>query len=57
MTIDHILVSEHFHPASPRAIGAVLDVNYLNDHLLLGLPHASDHGQVLIRIKLLGNID
>ncbi|SIQ69770.1 Endonuclease/Exonuclease/phosphatase family protein [Janthinobacterium sp. TND4EL3] len=57
MTIDHILVSEHFHPASPRAIGAVLDVNYLNDHLLLGLPHASDHGQVLMRVKLLGNID
>lgn len=57
MTIDHILVSEHFHPASPRAIGAVLDVNYLNDHLLLGLPHASDHGQVLMRIKLLGNIN
>ncbi|MCC7598389.1 endonuclease/exonuclease/phosphatase family protein [Janthinobacterium sp. FW305-129] len=57
MTIDHILVSEHFHAASPRAIGAVLDVNYLNDHLLLGLPHASDHGQVLMRIKLLGNIN
>ena len=57
MTIDHILVSEHFHPASPRAIGAVLDVNYLNDHLLLGLPQASDHGQVLMRVKLLGNID
>ena len=56
MTIDHILVSEHFHAASPRAIGVVLDVHYLNDHLLLGLPHASDHGQVLARIKLLGNI-
>ncbi|MDN2708382.1 endonuclease/exonuclease/phosphatase family protein [Janthinobacterium sp. SUN118] len=56
MTIDHILVSEHFHPASPRAIGAVLDVIYLNDHLLLGLPPASDHGQVVARIKLLGNI-
>ena len=56
MTIDHILVSEHFHPASPRAIGAVQDVVYLNDHLLLGLPQASDHGQVLARIQLLGNI-
>ena len=56
MTIDHILVSEHFHAASPRAIGVVLDVHYLNDHLLLGLPHASDHGQVLARIKLLGNM-
>ncbi|WP_300755517.1 endonuclease/exonuclease/phosphatase family protein [Janthinobacterium sp.] len=56
MTIDHILVSEHFHPASPRAIGLVLDVVYLNDHLLQALPQASDHGQVLARIKLLGNI-
>ncbi|PLY44041.1 endonuclease/exonuclease/phosphatase [Janthinobacterium sp. ROICE36] len=57
MTIDHILVSEHFHAASPRAIGVVQEVRCLNDHLLLGLPHASDHGQVLARIKLLGNID
>lgn len=57
MTIDHILVSEHFHPASPRAIGVLQEVTYLNDHLLLGLPHASDHGQVLARIKLLGNIN
>jgi len=57
MTIDHILVSEHFHAASPRAIGVLQEVTYLNDHLLLGLPHASDHGQVLARIKLLGNID
>ncbi|MGK5075962.1 endonuclease/exonuclease/phosphatase family protein [Janthinobacterium sp. ZB1P44] len=56
MTIDHILVSDHFHPASPRAIGVLQEVTYLNDHLLLGLPHASDHGQVLARIKLLGNI-
>ena len=56
MTIDHILVSEHFHAASPRAIGMLQEVTYLNDHLLLGLPHASDHGQVLARIKLLGNI-
>ncbi|UQV47010.1 endonuclease/exonuclease/phosphatase family protein [Janthinobacterium lividum] len=57
MTIDHILVSEHFHAASPRAIGVMQEVTYLNDHLLLGLPHSSDHGQVLARIKLLGNID
>ncbi|MGK5022727.1 endonuclease/exonuclease/phosphatase family protein [Janthinobacterium sp. LB2P10] len=57
MTIDHILVSEHFHAASPRAIGVVQEVSCLNDHLLLDLPHASDHGQVLARIKLLGNIN
>lgn len=56
MTIDHILVSEHFHANSPRAIGVVQEVSCLNDHLLLGLPYASDHGQVLMRVKLLGNI-
>ena len=57
MTIDHILVSEHFHHASPRAIGVLQEVTYLNDHLLLSLPYASDHGQVLARIRLLGNIN
>lgn len=51
-TIDHILVSEEFNPALPNAIGEVVDVTYLNDHLVLGLPEASDHGQVLARIRL-----
>ena len=51
-TIDHILVSEEFNPALPNAIGEVIDVAYLNDHLVLGLPEASDHGQVLARIRL-----
>ena len=51
-TIDHILVSEEFNPALPNAIGEVLDVVYLNDHLVLGLPAASDHGQVLARVRL-----
>jgi hypothetical protein len=27
-------------------------VVYLNDHLVLELPQASDHGQVLARIRL-----
>jgi hypothetical protein len=27
-------------------------VVYLNDHLDLGLPEASDHGQVLARLRL-----
>jgi len=57
MTIDHVLVSEHFHAASPRAIGVVQDVLYLNDHLLLAMPQASDHGQVLVRIRLRGPFD
>jgi hypothetical protein len=33
-------------------LGEVVDVVYLNDHLDLGLPEASDHGQVLARIRL-----
>jgi hypothetical protein len=51
-TIDHILVSQEFNPVLPNAIGEVMDVVYLNDHLNLGLPEASDHGQVLARIRL-----
>ena len=51
-TIDHILVSEEFNGALPNAIGEVVDVIYLNDHLDLALPEASDHGQVLARIRL-----
>jgi len=51
-TIDHILVSQEFNPMLPNAIGEVVDVVYLNDHLNLGLPEASDHGQVLARIRL-----
>jgi endonuclease/exonuclease/phosphatase family metal-dependent hydrolase len=52
MTIDHILLSEDFHPASKNAIGIVQDVIYLNQHLQQALPEASDHGQVLARIRL-----
>jgi len=51
-TIDHILVSEEFNAELPNAIGEVVDVVYLNDHLVLELPEASDHGQVLARIRL-----
>lgn len=52
-TVDHILVSEAFHRASPSAIGEVLEVIYINDHLGLKVPEASDHGLVLARIGLL----
>lgn len=51
-TIDHVLVSEEFHPASRHAIGQVLEVSYLNRHLQEALPEASDHGQVLVRLGL-----
>ncbi|MES2537070.1 MAG: endonuclease/exonuclease/phosphatase family protein [Pseudomonadota bacterium] len=53
-TIDHVLVSEEFNPASPHARGEVLDVSYLNDHLAFRQPQASDHGAVLVRIGLYG---
>jgi len=51
-TIDHILVSAEFNAALPGALGEIVDVVYLNDHLDLGLPEASDHGQVLARLRL-----
>lgn len=53
-TIDHILVSAEFNAALPGALGEIVDVVYLNDHLDLGLPEASDHGQVLARLRLFG---
>jgi endonuclease/exonuclease/phosphatase family metal-dependent hydrolase len=57
MTIDHILVSEEFNPSSRHAIGEVLDVCYLNDHLTQDLPEASDHGQVVARINLYDRLE
>ncbi|MGN6388511.1 MAG: endonuclease/exonuclease/phosphatase family protein [Burkholderiaceae bacterium] len=51
-TIDHILLSADFHPASPDAIGRVVDVAYLNDHLALRRPDTSDHGIVSARVRL-----
>ncbi|MES2298988.1 MAG: endonuclease/exonuclease/phosphatase family protein [Pseudomonadota bacterium] len=51
-TIDHILVSPHFHGALPDAIGEVAEVHYLNDHLALAPAQSSDHGQVMARIVL-----
>jgi predicted extracellular nuclease len=51
-TIDHILVSSEFNPASSDAIGEVVEVMYLNDHMLFKQAHASDHGLVLVRIQL-----
>lgn len=51
-TIDHVLVSEEFNPASPHALGEVLDVAYLNDHVIFRAPDTSDHGAVLVRVRL-----
>jgi endonuclease/exonuclease/phosphatase family metal-dependent hydrolase len=51
-TVDHILVSEEFNPASDCALGKVEDVIYMNDHITLAQPAASDHGVVMTRIAL-----
>ena len=51
-TIDHVLVSEEFNPDSRFAIGVVEEVHYFNDHITLEMPEASDHGQVMARIRL-----
>jgi endonuclease/exonuclease/phosphatase family metal-dependent hydrolase len=51
-TIDHVLVSEEFNPASPHALGEVLEVAYLNDHVIFRSPDTSDHGAVLVRLLL-----
>jgi endonuclease/exonuclease/phosphatase family metal-dependent hydrolase len=51
-TIDHILVSGELNAALPEAIGEVAEVRYLNEHLAQALPEASDHGQVVARVRL-----
>ena len=53
-TIDHVLVSDAFERGAPGAIGEVLEVIHMNDHLALKPPEASDHGLVLARIMLFG---
>jgi predicted extracellular nuclease len=51
-TIDHILVSAELNGVLPDAIGEVVEVRYLNEHLGAPVPEASDHGQVVARIRL-----
>lgn len=55
-TIDHVLVSDAFEPGAPGAVGEILEVIYINDHLGLKLPEASDHGLVLVRLMLFGSV-
>ena len=51
-TIDHVLVSKEFYRHSPQAIGEVISVRYLNEHLALRPAASSDHGQVQVRVRL-----
>lgn len=53
-TIDHILVTEEFSKATDYSIGQVRDVLYFNDHVMQNLPHTTDHGLVMARIRLRG---
>jgi hypothetical protein len=58
-TLDHILVSEEFYGRNPDRIGELVDLRFLNDHLIdpqlsderLGRT-TSDHGQVVAEIRL-----
>lgn len=45
--LDHIFVSEEFHPHSRFQIAQVREVYCLNDHLHKREPHTSDHGQMV----------
>lgn len=45
--LDHMLVSEEFHPASRNQLAIVREVYNLNDHIHMHKPEASDHGQTV----------
>jgi endonuclease/exonuclease/phosphatase family metal-dependent hydrolase len=60
-SIDQILMSRHFDPQNPSAIGAMDYFSVLNDHLTDGshpeAPYnklASDHGQIIAHMRLNG---
>ena len=48
--LDHILVSEEFHPQSRFQMAQVREVYCLNDHLHNRERFASDHGQVVAQL-------
>ena len=48
--LDHILVSEEFHPQSRFQMAQVREVYCLNDHLHNRAPFTSDHGQVVAQL-------
>lgn len=58
-SIDQILLSRHFHPDNPAAIGSMEYFSVLNDHITDGshaeAPYnklASDHGQIMAHMRL-----
>lgn len=57
--LDHVLVSQEFVAENPKRIGEVIDVRYLNDHLIDSVlsderkvKSESDHGQLVVEIRL-----
>lgn len=63
-SIDQILMSRHFHPNNPDAIGVMEYFSVLNDHLTDGshpeAPYnklASDHGQIMAHMRIFDDDD
>ena len=53
--IDHVLVSEEFHPQSRYQIAQVREVYCINDHLHEREPYTSDHGIVVAQLLFKNN--
>ncbi|SNS24648.1 Endonuclease/Exonuclease/phosphatase family protein [Geodermatophilus saharensis] len=57
--LDHVLVSQEFYERNPQRIGEVMDLRYLNDHLVDSQVSnerrdrtVSDHAQLVAEIRL-----
>lgn len=48
--LDHVFVSEEFHPESRNQLAQIREVYSLNDHLHMRSPETSDHGQTVAQI-------
>ncbi len=55
--LDHIFVTEEFHPQSRYQIAQVREVYCLNDHLHSREPHTSDHGIVVAQLLFKNKAD
>ena len=53
--LDHVFVSEEFHPESRNQIAQVREVYCLNDHLHTRSPEVSDHGQTVASLLFKNN--
>lgn len=55
--LDHLFVTEEFHPQSRYQIAQVREVYCLNDHLHSREPHTSDHGIVVTQLLFKNQAD